>query len=284
MKKIFCILTVVVSAAFLSSCTKENQAFDEPKEIIIAVDDSALEVGVETKTTAVNSLPSALYHAGTTGTRGNSAEAKKWASTSKSVSASKVATGYYQTKTATSYNHYLSNVAITTPATGNVTVAAANSTDVIVGWVAAQTTATPSITMNHIFARTGTLTLTPPSGGSVSDVTWSIVQKNGTNITGTAGTYNLSTGAWTAATTRLTSATALTNSTDFYLLPGTYTLTCSFSYSHGDYSNTFTKSGDVTLVQGKTNNITASFTEPASQIIISTTLTAWSAQAVSVSL
>lgn len=285
MKKFSFVLMSVLAVAV--SC---NKSIDMPSaeggdEIVLNVDGNNIDMNVETKAdaTALTAVPTSLYWGATTGTRGNSAEAQKWAAASASVSSSKINTGKYQTATATAYNYYVSNVNFTIPATGNVTMSATNTTDVVCGWAAAQTSATPSVALNHIFARTGTLTCNAQSGYSISNVSWKIVGKS--TINGTAGTYNLSTGAWTAASTKLTTAKAMTSSSDFYLIPGTYTISVTYTLTLGDWSGTFTKSGDVTLVGGKKNNITCTaIGGTASQIVISVSLTAWGDQAVTLTL
>lgn len=279
----FIILCLALVAA---ACNKEQKAVDYgpemqgvPEKEIILYCEGDLETSVETKTTAVASLPSTLYWGGTTGT---STEAQKWASTSETVSSSKISTGKYQTATATAYNYYASNVAMTV---GNgATVSAANTTDVICGRAASTTSTTPSITLNHIFARTGTVALSLPSGYSQSSVSF-MINGSGAANTGTAGTYNIKAGTWSSCTA-LSSATSLTNSTDLYLIPGTYTLSCTFTMSKGeDFTATYTKTGSVTLTGGKINNITASYSgDPAQPIVISVSLTAWSSQAVSCTL
>lgn len=283
----FIYLVPFLIAGALVSCNKESapQASQEPKEIVLNVAGDKIDMNVETKAvTAVTSMPTSLYWGATTGTRGNTAEAQKWAAASKAVSSNKIATGKYQPATAVAYNYYVANQTFTIPATGNVTMTVANA-DIVCGWKAADKTTSPAVVLNHIFGRTGTVGYTLASGhsGSVSGISYKIVGKS--SINGTAGTYNLSTGAWTAASTKLTTATALTDSSDMYLIPGTYTLTVTYTYTVGDNVKSYTQSGDFTLVGGKINNISATLdpTEP-SQINISVSLTAWSNLAVSVNV
>ena len=254
---------------------------DGPREVVLAVGGS-FEARVDTRATAVTSVPSTLYWGATTGTRGSS-EALKAGAAQKGVTSGKLATGLYQTATPTSYNHYVSNVTFTVPSTGNVTMSATNTTDVVCGWAATTSSSAPSVALDHIFARTGTLTATAPSGFTASNVSWKVVGKSAVN--GTAGTYNLSTGAWTAASTKLTAATALTSSSDMYLIPGTYTVTVTYTLTKGDNVQTYTKSGDVNLAAGKTNNISCTLlTNTVSEISIGLTLTAWGSEAVTLTL
>ena len=277
MKKSIVYLLGLLAIAFVS-CQKwsgEETGAAGP-EIILGVEEDGLDFS--TKATAITALPSSLYWGATTGT---STEAAKWSSASASVSSSRISTGKYQTSTPTAYNYYVSNVALSVGA--NTTVTASNTTDVICGRAASTSSTTPSVALGHIFARTGTISFTAPSGYTASNVSYTIVGQS--TINGTAGTYNLKTGAWTAASTKLSTATALTASSDMYLIPGTYTIKCTFTLTRGDFSKTYTQSGNVTLVQGKVNNITVTTASAeANQIVINLSLTAWANNAISLTV
>lgn len=250
------LLGVAVFAGMCVGCSKEQMAQDTKcdvlfrEEIVLGLAGDNLLAEVVTKTTNVTSVPATLYWGATTGS--GSSESVKWASASASVSSAKIFTGKYQTLTPTSYNYYVSNIAMSVGA--NTTVTATNTTDVVVGRCAASTSTTPSVTLGHIFSRTGTLTFTA-SGYTVTNVSWKIVGKS--TLNGTKGVYNLRTGAWTSATTKLTSETTITSSSNLYLIPGTYTVKITFTASKDGNTKTFTKSGDVVLAQGKVCNITA---------------------------
>ena len=280
MKKSFIIS--VLAVVCLASCQKNIQIAvpDGPQEIVLAVGGDDIEMGVDTKATAITALPSTLYWEGTSGTW--KSETAKWGSTSASVSSGKISTGKYQTASATAYNYYLSNCAITF-ASGGSTISASNTTDVIAGCTTSATSSTaPSVTLNHVFARTGTLTCNTQSGYSISGVSWKIASKSG-GTGGTAGTYNIATKGWSGVTAL--SSTAITSSSDMYLTPGVYTITVTYTLTLGDYSATFTKSGDVTLIAGSVNSITCTaIGGAASAITISVTLTDWGSNSLTLSL
>ena len=272
------------------ACNKFDAPVAVPEEagseITLGVLPEGIDMNVDTKATAVTAVPSTLYWGATTGTIGNAAEAKKWAAASASVSSSKIKTGKYQTATPTAYNYYVANQTFTIPATGASTMTATNTTDVIYGKIGAQTaTSVTGIALKHIFSRTGTLTGTAVSGSTVSNVSWKIVGSS--TINGTAGTFNLTTGAWTAASTKLSTATTLTSSSDMYLIPGTYTITVTYTISKGDASKTLTRSGNVTLVMGKKNNISCTLdwggSEP-SEIELGVTLEDWGTNNITLTL
>ena len=276
MKKITLLLTAAALAATLLSCNKEDSSAVSDgagKEIVLMMDES-FDASVDTKTTAITSAPSSLYWGASTGSAGS--ETVKWASASATVSSNKISTGKVQTSPATTYNYYVSNLQPTIAAAQTTITVPDNGTDYLAARVASNS-ATPSIALNHIFARTGTLTLNKPSGHDSYSLTvnwWKIVGKS--TINGTAGTYNMTTDAWTAASTKLSSATTITSGSDLYLIPGDYTISVNYTYGVGDYTQTVTKSADVTLQKGKVNNITgtAVFVD-ASSIVLTVSVTAW---------
>lgn len=253
---------------FAASCAKsvepENQ---NPKEIVLCVGDDTIDMDVQTKATAITAIPSTLYFSVTTGKQGSSETAKKQ-SESVSSAGGKIATGLYQTVNATSYNYYVSNLPITFAASGS-TVSASNATDVIAGTTTSDSTS-PSVTLDHIFARTGTLTLNTQDDYDLSNVSWKIASVTG----GTAGTYNIATKAWSSLTAL--NSTSITELSDMYLVPGSYTLTVSYTLTKGDWTQNFTKSASVTLVGGKINNISGTASGgAASAISLSVSLTPW---------
>lgn len=278
MKKSF--ITILLAAAALSAvtvaCNKETPAQQDlapasDGEIILNVGDT-FDAVLDTKTTAVTSVPGTLYWGASTG---SGTETAKWSSASATVSAGKISTGKYQTATPTTYNFYVANQTFSVGSSTTMTVAN-NNTDVVCGRASSYST-TPSVTLNHIFCRTGSFTMNTQTGYNISSVSWKIVGKS--DINGTAGTYNLTSDSWTSASTKLSSDTAITSSSDMYLIPATYTIKCTYTLSKGDWSGTFTKSADVTLVKGKINNITGTATGGgASEIVLSVSLTDWGTQ------
>ncbi|MGM9790844.1 MAG: hypothetical protein ACI3Y4_00400 [Candidatus Cryptobacteroides sp.] len=257
------LLILGLAASCAKSVEPENQ---DPKEIVLCVGGDTIDMQVQTKTTAITDVPSSLYYSMTTGTLGS--ETSKKVSASGNVGSGKIATGVYQTLSPTSYNYYVSNAAIAFSASGS-TISAANTTDVIAGKVTSNKT-NPTVTLNHVFARTGGLTLNSQSGYALSNVSWSIESISG----GTGGTYNIAKNNWTSVTAL--SSTSLTETSDLYLVPGDYTLSVTYTLTKGDWNQTFTKKATVTLAAGNVNNITGTASGGnASEISISVTLTEW---------
>ena len=276
MKKHYLIPAAAAVLLAALSCNKEDASAlvsDGPREIVLVMDDS-FDASVDTKATAITSAPSTLYWGASTGSAGS--ETVKWASASASVSSNKISTGKYQTATPTTYNFYVSNLQPTIAAASTTITVPNNSTDYLAARVSSNST-TPSVVLNHIFSRTGTLTLNKPSGHDSYSLTvnwWKIVGKSSVN--GTAGVYNMTTDAWTSASTKLSSETTITGSSDMYLIPGDYTISVNYTYGIGDYTQTVTKSADITLQKGKVNNITgtAVFTD-AGAIVLSVSVADW---------
>lgn len=254
---------------FAASCAKsvepENQT---PKEIVLCVGGDTIDMQVQTKTSAITSVPSTLNYSMTTGTLGSEETSKK-GSTSGNVGSGKIATGVYQTLSPTSYNYYVSNAAITFSASGS-TISAANTTDVIAGTVTSNET-NPSVKLDHIFARTGTFTLNAQEGYEISGISWKI--QSGSSG-GTKGTFNMATKMWSSVSALAQQSVA--SGTDLYLVPGNYTLSVTYTLKKEDWTNTFTKTASVKLEAGKINNISGTAVGgTAEEITLSVTLTAW---------
>lgn len=270
-------LCAVLLISVLGSCQKvQVLEFSDvlSEEIILSVADGSIDMEVQTKATEITAVPTSLYLERTTGTW--KSESAKNGSASVSVSSGKINTGWYQTATPTAYNYYVSNKAITFAAGGS-TISVSNDTDVIAGCTQAATNSTaPSVALDHVFARTASLTCNTQSGYEISNISWKIKSKSG-GTGGTAGTYNIATGGWSGVTAL--AETAFNDNSDLYLNPGVYTISVTYTLQKDAWSGTFTRSGDVTFVAGKKNSITCTATGGnASQIVLSVTLNSWGTQ------
>ena len=285
MKKTPIILTILGAAALLASCSKNEEALSPAPAGEAAADQitfmaagEGFSSSVQTKAaSAVTSLSSFNVNC-ITGTAG-SAESSVF-----NVAFSGTTTytgGKFWPSTNPSYKFYASNVAMT-PAAGGPTIAAANTTDIVCAALLSPTyKASNTLTFNHIFARLGTCKIAAPDGYTVSGLSVKVTP----NV---SGTYNLFAGngktdgtGWSAKTpgseTVIASALNSTANNDIYLVPGSYTLTASYTLSMGDYSESFTKSSTVALVAGKVNNISATLPAgSASGIQFTVSVTPWS--------
>lgn len=222
-----------------------------------------------------------------TGTAG-SAEANAWSLTSLDGHSGTVNTGKYWPVTDPGYKFYASNAAITFAAAGSTVNPANCNTD----WVVASNTAptyaaSNTLTFNHILARLGTVTLNTQGGYTLSGVTATL--KSASH----SGTYKLSNCTWTskgsasdeACAAFSGSVSAQTSTNDIYVVPGSYTMSVSYTLTKGDYVQSFTKTGTITLAEGRINNITATAVGGSAQeITFSVSVTAWSNNPVTLTL
>lgn len=275
MKKIIFALAGVVA---LASCNKElpSASISEAQEVIFKVENN-LDFNIQTKATAVTELNTFNVIA-----ENSTSSSSVW-STTTTKSGSNYTTGKYWPSTDGKYAFYASNVAMTYASGGATISPSSNDTDIVVAYSAYNANnykKSIALTFDHIYARIGTVSITAPSGYTinVSSVSTSIVK---------GGTYNVKTGSWTSKGTS-SSQTLSVGSNDIYAVPNTYNVTVKYTLTKGDYSKEFTKTGSVTLVQGKINNITAtpsvSSDEGASDIIFTVSLTPWGSQNHSITL
>lgn len=180
----------------------------------------------------------------TTGSAGS--ESQTWV-----LSNTGTSTGKYWPSSNPNYHFYASNSALTFNAAG-CTVAAANTTDVVVCYKASPTyNASNSLAFTHIFSKLGTVTVNPASGipsNKLTNISVTMVPKTG-------GTYNLRTGAWSSVTTGSTTTIASgqgQNAQNIYLVPGSYTISASWKVNGKSYNG----SGSVTFSAGQTMDIT----------------------------
>lgn len=177
--------------------------------------------------------------------------------------------GKYWPITDPSYKFYACNAALTVGASSATIAPADADTDIVVDYLASPSyKVNNTLTMKHIFAQIGTVTMKAPATFTVTDVKVSLQPI-------TSGTYTLDTDTWSRgsageATYIMGTASAGVNlgggdgvaggsstssDNDLWLLPGEYQLTATYTIEKGDYRNSFTKHATVTLVQGKNNNL-----------------------------
>lgn len=209
-----------------------------------------------TKASAVTSL-SSFYVSASNGS--TSSETNVWSSvqfTQVSGSSPAVYKGSKIWPTSNpSYRFYASNVPLTYDQ-GGARVSATNATDIVVAYLPVANVTYKeqnTLTFKHIFARIGTVTVTAESPFTISNVNITITPVIG-------GTYRIFNNDWFSVTsgsaTTIASA-AGTNNNDLYLQPGTYQLRASWTATNGSYTENFSnKTVNVTLVEGKVNNIT----------------------------
>ena len=286
MKKSTLIISMAMALLSLAACKKDSLSGQGPVytpadelgrvPIVLGAKGEGINASVQTKATAVTSLAS-FYASATTGAAGS--EASVWNSVTFSGSSDYTGGKFWPT-TDPSYHFYASNSAITFNAAGS-TVAATDATDVICAYMASSSFKVKNtLTFEHIFARLGDVTVNAASGYTISGVSITITPKTG-------GTFNMRTGAgqtdgtgWSGTTNGsaqgIANATPGTKSNDIYLVPGTYTLTASWTASRDGYTETISgKTVDVALTGGKINTITTTLGGNAAEIILGVSINAW---------
>lgn len=234
------------------------------------------EAIVETKATEVTTANlTSIYVTATRGTVGSSETATFTSTYFTGTSGGTFSGGKYWPGTDPSYHFYGSNISQTFSA-NSCTVNASSATDVVCAYLESPTyLAKNLLTFKHIFARVGTVTISPATGYDVSGVVVKITPKTG-------GTYNIRTGngqtdgtGWSSLTTG-TETTLVSSNNNLYLVPGDYSLSITYTLTKGDWTKEYTKNATVSLSAGSTNNISATTPDGAAQeIVLSVSLTAW---------
>lgn len=144
--------------------------------------------------------------------------------------------------------------------------------DILLATAINQYNSTVNLTFNHLLARIGTITVSAQSGYTIGNIGVRIFSygSDAASINdkiiydpaigkfeffadeGLGGVLDYSFTDPSFGVTRNLSS----GSNDVYIQPGTHQLLVSYTLTKGDYTESFTKSGEVTLQQGKINNIT----------------------------
>ena len=292
MKRIFNIMLVCsVAGLCLASC---NKLYSSPE---VMVETSADETGyspilfeagvfgaeVETKavTEVTNSTLSSFYASATTGSAGS--EVSAWTSSSFSKSGSTYVGGKYWPNSDPGYHFFASNLGLNFAASGTTVSPTGVATDVVCAYLPSPTyKSSNQLSFQHIFGRIGTMTVSAATGYTLSNISITITPK----VPQSSGTtYNLRTGAWSGtvdgSSTQLANSTAGTKTNDFLLVPGSYTLTASYTVTRGDYvENVSSKTATVEIPAGKTSNISCTLGGNASEIVFTVDVAAWQANAI----
>lgn len=288
MKIKYLFLTISVMLLALAACNKQGLADSGTmEEIAFTVDGMSIDAEVATKATAVTASDLTSFAVNcVTGSAGSDVQA--WSN----VTFTKDNTVWKGDKwwplSNPSYRFYATypDTYTMTYVAGGPTIAASTAHDIVCAYASAPTyKSSNALAFTHIFARVKNMTVQAADGYTITGITINITPKTG-------GTYNLYTGSgqtdgtgWSATTsgsaTNIANATPGTKTNDLYLVPGSYTLTASWTATKDNYTQTFTgKTVNVNLVAGKTNNITANLTGNGTEIVFSVSVAAWADNAV----
>lgn len=258
MKKTFFILAALGMVAAASCKKAESTAVLDNS--LIAFTANGLDIS--TKVSAVTSLDG-FYATATTGSAGS--ESSVWNSVRFSGGPTYVADKYWPNSNP-SYHFYAANSELSFDASG-CKVTTDCSTDVVASYLASSNyKQTNSLTFEHILARIGNVSISATSG------TLSNVSAKLTDVS-TGGTYNLRTKAWTPIAGSIKALNIGSN--DIYVVPGTYKISVTYTVTRGEYSETLTKEGSVTLAAGKVNAITAQTPTTSTDVNFVVTIKPW---------
>ena len=284
-------LLALTVASLGTACNKSQSspagAPAEPTdEVVFSAGGPAMNSAVSTKATVVDALPS-FYAGCTTGAAGS--EVSVWNSTTFTGNGSPMV--YKGDKwwpiTDPSYHFYASNAALTFAA-GGTTVAASNATDVIWAYLPEPTYKVRNVlSFEHSFARLGQVTVSASESYAISNVSISITPK-------VSGTYNIRTGAgktdgtgWSgtvdgsaaviaARAAELARGGNFSQANDIYLVPGTYTISATWTATAPGYSETFSnKTQEISITAGKVNKITTTLGGRGTEIEFGVEIAAW---------
>ncbi|MBP9991934.1 MAG: hypothetical protein KBS73_00630 [Bacteroidales bacterium] len=278
MKRYFTQALCAVTLIGLVSCQKEDHFTikDSTRESLtrmtFGVKGDGLKMAVSTKAEVVSEVNN-VYWMATGGTVGTDTLVHEPQSVSLSEAEDSFNTGKYWPSEDIDYNYYVSNVQFSWDS-GAATIEASNETDIVAGIAEAAYKSSPEVTVDHIFCRTGALTLEAQEGYElVGTAIWKI-QSN--ESTGTAGAYNIGTKEWSNVSAL--SREVFTSESDLYLIPGSYNIEITYTLKKGNFQKEYTKAADVELNVGKVNNIKATAhvgDDGAEEIVFSVSVTPW---------
>lgn len=275
MKKIYFALAAL---AVFAACNKEvpTSSVQGPAEVVFKIENS-LDFAVQTRAAAVTSLTTFNVVA-----EDSDSQSEVW-SVATTQSGSNYNTGKYWPSVDGKYAFYAANTTLAYVAGGATVSPADNELDVVVAYSpysSANYKNTVALTFEHIYARIGDVTINAPEGYSIAVSSISTAISKG-------GTYNLQSAGWTSKSAEAAQVLA-EGANDVYAVPATYDVTVVYTLTKGDFVQEFTKTGSVTLVQGKVNSISAtpvvSSDEEAQDIVFTVTLTPWGSQNHDISL
>ena len=203
-----------------------------------------------TKTEALTRL-SSFQVVCTSGTAGD--EALRWQATFQESGGGNYTGNQYWPVEDPSYHFYASNAPVTFAREGSY-IEADNGRDVVGAFLESPAYKSKNnLTFRHLFARLGRFTVTAEEGKSLSDVDIRLTPRTG-------GRYLLRQGTWSRVTAEdpvcISPEGEGTRENDLYLVPGTYTLTASWTvWKRGFPARKEGFSADITLPAGEVTDI-----------------------------
>lgn len=281
MNRLFFIAASVFSIIAVSCKSDPVPDLQQPesKEIVFTACD-VMSATVNTKASVITSLQSDGFYA--SATTGTSSETQLWNNAGFTYVSNQYKGDKYWPASNNGIHFYASNYQMTFNAGGcSVNNVNANQKDIVCAYLASPAWGESNeLTFEHIFSRIGNVSVTAPTGYTVSNL----------NISFTpfvSGSYNLKTKEWSGKTTNSSSpvqtiatSPSNSNSNNLWFIPGTYTLTATYTLEKGTgegrYIENFTKTASVSLQAGKLNTIQTTLPAgSATDILFTVTVTPW---------
>lgn len=277
-------MILMLLALGVVACTKENRTNNTPgghvsdrgKEICFVAEGLAPYTGTKVSEVTLDNLSSFNLMA-MTGIVG--AETERWTVTAtKDASSGRFVSGKYWPYTNPSYHFYASNMAMTASA-GGASVTVDGSSDVVCACLyEPEFNVANALTFSHILARVGTVDVVSEKGYGLSVASVKMLQVK------TSGKYNLRTSSWSDSAGAL-STPINEGENDYLLLPGTYVMEVVYTLTKGDYTGTFTSSGEVNLVAGKISNVRVNLSaDPAVAVNFTVSVEEWDSRTIGLTL
>lgn len=273
--KFIYLLLPVIFFLIIAGCSKDVDSGESGVPIVFAANDVFT---AETKVDAVTtSNLTSIYVTATRGAMGTSSEQSFWTSVNFTKNAGVFSANKFWPASDPGLHFYGSSAPMAFSSNA-CSVSVNTSSDVVCAVLPSPSYAQQNaFVFQHIFARLGMVTVNAPAGFSVSGVSVKVTPR-------TSGTYNLLAGngftdgtGWSGVTNGL--ETTLSTSNDLYLIPGSYDFTVIYTLSKGDWTHSFTKVANASVIAGSVNNITMTVpSEQVSEIVISISLSSWGVQ------
>jgi len=276
-KELFIACISVLSIA----CSKEtmtkyiNPETDGRVPIVFKAPIAEFEASTKAVTEVTTVGLTSIKVSATTGSSGS--ESSVFANASYTKGSNYYTGNQYWPSTNQNYHFYASNSNMSL-SSGYVTISPeSTSTDIVCCLLdAPEYEKTNTLTLKHIFARINEVKVTASTGYTLSNVSVKITP----NIPKSGTTYRLRSGAWLntgqGSAIELSNGSAGTKSNDFLLIPGSYTLSATWTATKGNYTETFTKtSSPLTFTAGVKSNISCTMGGDASDIQFTVIVSNW---------
>lgn len=261
-----CLILVLAAAA---ACTEKEELCRTPEEIILRTGEAcAFETKAMSEVTSLSS-----FNLLTTSATGGTVTSNK----SVSVSSGSVSTGCYWPASGALSFFGVYPAASMTNSSGTISFPVGSSSSKLNGtedYVFASSrgvangTRPVQLTFSHILSNITAFSFSTPNGVSHSISSISIsIPRYGRYVSSAASD------SWDSLGSR--ESVSLSQSPDYSVIPGTYTITVSYSVTCGGVSQNWTKSGNVTLPAGKRCTISSSLTNTLAPLTLSVTVTDW---------